>query len=268
MEERGVLLKKYLLKCKLLLFPSLFGIALFYVIPYIRVIYYSFIENQFSRRFVWFDNYKTVLGNSYFRLALKNSLFLIVFAVPVLVTGAFVLSLLLLKMKGRWRMLRIAFIFPMLVPTASVVLVWRTLFAGNESVFPVYFLFWYKNIGLLVILISAAFSTLDNAVFEAARLDGAKGLMLHRKITLPLIFPTLLFTVLIGVVYSFKVFRENYLFYGGSYPPDHSYTLQYYMNNHFMKLNYQYLASGAVLTSLILYVIVVVGVKLQKKYSV
>lgn len=51
-EERGVLLKKYLLKCKLLLFPSLFGIALFYVIPYIRVIYYSFIENQFSRRFV------------------------------------------------------------------------------------------------------------------------------------------------------------------------------------------------------------------------
>ena len=268
MEERGVLLKKYLLKCKLLLFPSLFGIALFYVIPYIRVIYYSFIENQFSRRFVWFDNYKTVLGNSYFRLALKNSLFLIVFAVPVLVTGAFVLSLLLLKMKGRWRMFRIAFIFPMLVPTASVVLVWRTLFAGNESVFPVYFLFWYKNIGILVILISAAFSTLDNAVFEAARLDGAKGLMLHRKITLPLIFPTLLFTVLIGVVYSFKVFRESYLFYGGSYPPDHSYTLQYYMNNHFMKLNYQYLASGAVLTSLILYVIVVVGVKLQKKYSV
>jgi len=44
--------------------------------------------------------------------------------------------------------------------------------------------------------------------------------------------------------------------------------LQYYMNNHFMKLNYQYLAAGAVLTSLLVYLIVLIGVKLQKKVSV
>lgn len=261
-------MKRYLRKCRLLLIPSVLGVALFYVLPYIRVIYYSLIENQFSKRFVGLQNYGKVLQNEYFTLALKNSVLLISMAVPVLVLTALFLSLLLFKMKGYWKLLRIAFIFPMLAPTASVVVVWRTLFNASESVWPVYLLFIYKNIGLLIILLSAAFSTLDGEVYEAARLDGAYGVTLHRKITLPLISPTLFFAVLIGVVYSFKVFRESYLYFGTSYPPNHSYTLQYYMNNHFFKLNYQYLASGAVITSLLVAVIVVVGVKLQKRFTI
>lgn len=265
--EGEIALKKYRLKCRLLLVPSLFGVALFYVVPYLKVIYYSLIENQFSRRFVGLKNYLSVLQDTYFRLALKNSLLLIFIAVPVLAAMAFLLSVLLLKRKGHWKILRIAFIFPMLVPTASVVVVWRTLFAASESALPVYLLFIYKNIGLLVILFSAALSTLDNEVFEAARLDGAHGLALHRKITLPLIYPTLLFVVLLGVVYSFKVFRESYLYFGTGNPPAHSYTLQYFMNSYFLKLNYQYLASGAVIISLIIYLIVFAGVKLQKKLS-
>ena len=139
-------MKKYLLKCRLLLIPSILGVALFYVLPYVRVIYYSLIENQFSRKFVGLQNYEKVLRNEYFRLAMKNSVLLIVIAVPVLVVAAFLLSLLLLKMKGYWKLLRIAFIFPMLVPTASVVVVWRTLFDASESVWPVYLLFIYKAI--------------------------------------------------------------------------------------------------------------------------
>lgn len=267
MRKIGDIMKKYLFKCRFLLLPSILGVSLFYVFPYLRVIYYSFIENQFSKKFVWFENYRLVLSNPYFLLALKNSLLLIVFAVPLLVSVAFFLSVLMLRMKGWWKLLRIAFIFPMLVPTSCVVVVWRTLFLSSESVLPIYLLFLYKNIGLLVILFSAAFSTLSDEVFEAARLDGAKGLKLHLKITLPLIFPTLLFVVLIGIVYSFKVFRESYLYFGTGYPPDHSYTLQYYMNNHFFKLNYQYLASGAVLTSLLIAGIVFVGIRLQKKFA-
>lgn len=259
--------KRYWRKCTLLLLPSFIGVAVFYLIPFLRVIYYSLIENQFSKKFVWFENYKTVLQNTYFRMALKNSLLLIGIAVPILVVTAFFLSVLLQRLNGKWKLFRIAFIFPMLIPTASIVVVWRFLFQESESALPVYLLFIYKNIGLLIILFSAAFSTLDNSVFEAARLDGAGGLRIHIKITLPLIFPTVLFNVLLAVVYSFKIYRESYLYFGTNYPPDHSYTLQYYMNNHFMKLNYQYLAAGAVVTSLLVYFVVLVGVKIQKKVS-
>ena len=65
-EQRRVKrVKKYLLKCRLLLIPSLAGVALFYVLPYARVIYYSLIENQFSRKFVGLQNYERVFQNEY-----------------------------------------------------------------------------------------------------------------------------------------------------------------------------------------------------------
>lgn len=261
-------MKRYLQKCKWLLVPSLLGTAVFYIVPYIRVIYDSLIENQFSKRFVGLKNYIRLLKNEYFRLALRNSLLLILIAVPVMVLAAYLIAVLLVRLTGGWRLLRIAFVFPMLVPTASIVVVWRALFDGSESALPVYLLFLYKNVGLLVILFSAAFSTLPREVFEAAKLDGAHGFTLHRRITLPLVYPTLLFAALLGIVYSFRIFRESYQYFGTNYPPEHSYTLQYFMNNHFYKLNYQYLASAAVLTSLVIFLIVFAGMRLQRKVAV
>ncbi|MGN0577095.1 MAG: sugar ABC transporter permease, partial [Ruminiclostridium sp.] len=64
---------KWNTKCKLCLLPSLIGTAIFFVIPYIRVLYYSLIDNQFKRNFVGLDNYIETLQNEYFLLALKNS---------------------------------------------------------------------------------------------------------------------------------------------------------------------------------------------------
>lgn len=259
--------KRYNLKCILLLCPSLVGIVVFYVVPYLRVILYSLIENQFSKKFVGLHNYWELINNSYFRLAMKNSLLLIAIDVPILVLSAFIISILMIRMNKHWKKLRISFILPLLIPTSSVVIIWRAIFLENESVFPIFILFIWKNIGLSVILFSAAFSMLDPLIFEAARLDGAYGIKLHSRITLPLIMPTTFFVTLLGIVYSFKIFRESFLYYGSNYPPDHSYTLQYYMNNHFLKLNYQYLATGAVLTSVIIYLIVLFGLKLQKRFS-
>ena len=63
---------KWNTKCKLCLLPSLIGTAIFFLIPYIRVLYYSLIDNQFKRNFVGFDNYIETLQNEYFQLALKN----------------------------------------------------------------------------------------------------------------------------------------------------------------------------------------------------
>lgn len=73
--------------------------------------------------------------------------------------------------------------------------------------------------------------------------------------------PTIFFTVLLSIVNSFRIFKESYLFFGTNYPPDHSYTLQYYMNNNFLKLDYQSLASAAVLTSVLVFLIVMGGLR-------
>ncbi len=259
--------KKYNLKCILLLFPSLIGIAIFYVVPYFRVIFYSFIDNQFRKNFIGLKNYKLLLQNTYFQLAFKNSLLLILIGVPTLVLSALLVAVLFLNMSRRWKRLRVSFVLPMLLPTSSVVIIWRVIFHGNETVLPIFLLFIWKNIGLAVILFCAAFSLLEPQVYEAAKLDGASGLRLHRNITMPLIMPTIFFVTLLGIVYSFKIFRESFLYFGTQYPPDHSYTLQYYMNNHFLKLNYQNLATAAILTSILIYIIVFFGIKIQKRLA-
>lgn len=257
---------KWNTKCKLCLLPSLLGTAVFFVIPFIRILYYSLIDNQFRRNFVGLDNYIKTLSNEYFRLALKNSLLLIVIAVPILIILALIISLVL-SYGIRWvRKTKAAFILPMVIPTASIVLIWRSVFAEDTTVLPVYLLFIWRNIGICIVLLTAAFASIDSTLFEAARLDGASNFTLHRKITVPLVMPTVFFVTLLSIVNSFKIFKESYLYYGTNYPPNHSYTLQYYMNNNFLKLDYQSLATSAVLTSIIVFGIVMGGIALQRRY--
>jgi len=257
---------KWNTKCKLCLIPSLIGTVIFFVIPFIRMLYYSLIDNQFRRNFVGLDNYLKTLSNEYFQLALKNSFILIATAVPVLVILALIISLVLSYGIKRMKKTRAAFILPMVIPTASIVIIWRNVFAGTTTAIPIFLLFIWKNLGICVVLLTAAFSSIDNSLFEAARLDGAGCFAIHKKITVPMVMPTVFFVTLLSIVNSFKIFKESYLYYGTNYPPDHSYTLQYYMNNNFLKLDYQSLAASAVLTSIIVFAIVLGGMALQRRY--
>ncbi len=254
-------------RCTLCLLPSIAGTVVFFALPYIRMLYYSVIENQFVRRFVGLRHYGETLRNQYFLLALRNSVLMIVICIPVLIGLALVISLWLSYGRGREGRLRTAFVLPMVIPTASIVLIWQAVFTDTATPLPVYLLFLWKNTGICVILLSAAFTAIPPAVLEAARLDGAGVVLLHLRITIPMVMPTVIFAVLLSIVNSFRVFKESYLFYGTSYPPNHSYTLQYYMNNHFLKLNYQNLAAGGVLTSLLVLGIVGAGLYLQRRYE-
>lgn len=264
---RGRLLRGWNLRCMLCLLPSLAGICVFFLLPYARVLYYSVISDQFRRRLVFLDNYKEIIGNTYFRLAVKNSLKLIMVGVPLLVLMALLLSVVLAFALKRFPVLRDAFIFPMLVPTAAIVLVWQQFFGHVGTALPVYLLFLWKNLGICLILLTSALTTLDQTVYEAARMDGAGTFQQHFRLTVPMIAPSIFFTVLLAVMNSFKIFKESFLYYGSKYPPEHSYTLQFFMNNNFLKFDYQALATSSVLTSLLVLAIVGVGFYFQKRYE-
>ncbi|MDE7211650.1 MAG: sugar ABC transporter permease [Lachnospiraceae bacterium] len=253
------------LRCLLCLLPSFAGIFVFFLLPYLRVLYYSVISDQFRRKFVWFDNYREILENEYFMLAMKNSLKLIVIGVPMLILMALLLSILLAYVLKCFPVLRDAFIFPMLVPTAAVVLVWQQFFVSVETALPIYLLFLWKNLGICLILLTSSFTTIDQTVYEAAKMDGAGSLKQHFCLTIPMIAPSIFFTVLLAIMNSFKIFKESFLYYGSKYPPSHSYTLQFYMNNNFLKFDYQSLAASSVLTSLLVLAIVGIGFYMQKR---
>ena len=243
---------KFYTRLKLCILPTAAGLLLFYFLPFLKVIYYSFLKGQYQKKLVWFDNYKAVLTNEYFQLACRNTFQLIIICVPVFLLFSICLSLIGLRGGIVGHMLRKISILPLFLPSVSVVAAFLLLFEKVESPLPVYSMFLWKYLGMGVVILAAAFSSVNPEIYEAARMDGAGSFTMHTRITLPLCAKPIQFTVVLGVVYCFRTFRESYLYYGANYPPDYSYTLQYYMNNQFLKLNYQTMAAASVIITLIL----------------
>lgn len=258
---------KWKSKCMLCLLPCLIGTILFYIIPFFKVVYYSLLDNQFTKKFCGINNYIEIVNNKYFILALKNSILIILVCVPVVIITAIYISILINKKNRLIRILSPIFILPMVIPTAAVTPIWRNFFSETSEVFPILLLFVWKNIGICIILISAAINTIPINLYEAALLDGADKKKSHQYITLPCSAPSIIFSVLISIVNSFRIYKESYLFYGTNYPPEHSYTLQFYMNNNFLKLDYQALSAGAIINTIIILFVVLIMMQIQRKYS-
>jgi len=268
-------------KFMLLGLPAFAGFIVLYIYPFIRTLWFSMIDNTFQRNFVFMDNYRNVLGNSFFRLAMRNTFIFSVVGVFAIVSLSLALSFGIWSLKGRFGFIKNLFIAPMVLPTASVVFVWHLAFnsdryfhmtrhavgAGFWAVLPVYLLFIWKNTGINIIILGAALSGVDEQVKEAACLDGASGFKLHRYITLPLIVPSLNFVVVLSFVNSLGVFRESFLFFGTRYPPDTAYTVQYWMNNNFQRLNYPSLTAGSVMFTILISIILLAAYIGENKYS-
>lgn len=269
--------KKFRLKAMLLCVPGFAGFLLFYLIPFLKSIRYSFISDTFQKEFTWFENYKSVLENRYFRLALKNTVIFSVVGVALLLLISFFLAYGLSALVKKTTFIKNAFLLPMLLPTISIIFAWQKIFdsdlyfgwmkSGNGFIeaLPIYVLFIWKNVGINVILLTAAFSNISDGVLEAAELDGARGWKRLRYITFPLISPTLFFVGILSFVNSMKIFKESFLFFETGYPPDAAYTVQYYMNNHFQKLNYQNLSCASTIVATIIGVLIFVIYRIQNK---
>ncbi len=273
--------RRFKLKIALLSLPAVIGFAVFYIIPFFRSIGYSFIGSVTKKEFVWFENYKEVLANKYFRMALKNTVIFSVVGVALIMLLSLALSIALVKLSKKVSFIKSFFVMPYVLPSASVVFFWQVFFdtgtytalteieglGGFFDVLPLYVIFLWKNIGINIILITSALTKIVPEIYEAAALDGAHGLRLHTKITLPLISPSLFFVGVLSFVNSLKIFKESYLYYNSNYPPDTAYMIQNYMNNHFYKLNYQNLSTAVVIFTLAMALVIFVWYKLENKMS-
>ena len=116
--------------CKewLWLLPSVAGVLIFFVIPFLVVIYYSVLDNPIFSNFVGLENYAKLLQNAAFLRASRNTALFSVIAVPLSVVLSLWLAFALnARIPGRsW--LRTCFLCPLMVPIASVVLVWQVIF--------------------------------------------------------------------------------------------------------------------------------------------
>ena len=260
----------------LFLSPSLIGIMIFFVLPFFVVIYYANIDNIINKEFVGMQNFQNVLNNSAFRQAAKNTATFSLISVPLAIVLSLVMALILEKEIPMKSTFRTFFLSPLMVPVASIVLIWQVLFdyhgvinqavtvfggdpvdwfKSSYSQLVVVILFLWKNLGYNMILFMAALSAIPKDVLEVSVLDGASTWEQFWHIKFRYITPTIFFVGIMSLINSFKVFREVYLL-TGDYPFDSLYMLQHFMNNTFKSLDYQKLSAAAIIMCVVMIVII------------
>jgi len=256
--------------------PSLSGVSLFFVLPFLVVIYYSFVDNPINHQFVFFNNFINVISNAAFQLAALNTLKFSASAVPLAVILSLGLAMLLDHKIPYRSQFRTFFLTPMMVPVASIVLVFQVMFHYNGAVndvlkifgvekidwfkssyaqIVIVVLFLWKNLGYNMILFMAAIGNIPKDLLEVANLESATPWQTFIHIKIRYLSSTILFVTILSLISSFKVFREIYLL-TSDYPYDSLYMLQHFMNYTFRNLDYQKLSAAAIVMSIVMVIII------------
>ncbi|GGG85910.1 carbohydrate ABC transporter permease [Paenibacillus radicis (ex Gao et al. 2016)] len=265
--------------------PSMTGFAIFYLIPFGQSVLYSF-QNAEEGSGLTLSNYRELLSSSSFQKAAVNTFWFTASSVPIVIALSLVLALLLNQRVFLRNWLRSAYVLPLVVPVASIVLVWQILFDWNGALnaflqhfggersdwmksdwakLVIILIYIWKTVGYNVILFLAGLQNIPAQYYEIADLEGAGTIRKLFGITLIYLMPATFFVVLMSILNSFKVFRETYLV-AGDYPHDSIYMIQHYMNNMFLSLEIEKLSAAAVLMAASILLLVAVMYAIERAF--
>ena len=268
----------------LFILPFFLTYCIFSLAPQILTIYNSFFENyregleQVGPRFVGFQNYVKLFtpdkngSISILRFAGNTLIMWIEGAIPQILI-ALLLSVFFtsyrLKIKGQ-QFFKTVIYMPNLIMASAFSMLFFTLFSNvgpvnqlivalgwSDEVIPFFdkqvtvrglvaamnFLMWFGN---TTILLMAGIMGIDQNLFEAANIDGANSLQVFFRVTLPLLMPVLVYTIITALIGGLQMFDVPQVLTNGAGTPNRSSTtLIMYLNN-FLKTSKNYGMAGAV----------------------
>ncbi|MFD1938596.1 MULTISPECIES: carbohydrate ABC transporter permease [Nonomuraea] len=264
--------------------PQLVGSLLFVFLPLALVFSYSLNEwnvlaDTFS--FVGADNYQRLLSDPNVPSVLTATGLFSVGLVVFNLSLALLLAVLLNQRLRGTTVFRTLFFSPVVVSLVAWTIVWGFLLqkngginailqvvgiegpnwlrTGSWAMVSVIVVQVFKNVGLNMVLFLAALQGVPKELFEAARLDGASAWTRFRRITLPMISPTVLLTSIITVAGSLQVFAQIAVLTQGG-PGTSTTVLVYYLYQ--QAFQFHHFGYGATL-SVLLFVIVLALTLLQ-----
>lgn len=222
--------------------PALLIIGVFFFLPVLAAFAVSLTDFDLyaladirNLRFVGLDNYVHLLHSREFWGALANTLYFVAVGVPLSLAASLLAALLVNSRLARWAAFyRTALFAPVVATLVAVALVWRYLLhtrygllnwaLGAVGMHPVDWLgdpHWampaiilfavWKNFGYNMIIFVAALQAIPVELYEAARLDGAGLWQELRRVTLPMLRPTMLLVTILTVAGYFQLFAEPYV---------------------------------------------------------
>jgi len=271
--------------------PQLAGSILFVFVPLGLVFWYSLHEwNVLANTFTFSGagNYRQLLDDPNVPRVLRATLFFSAGLVVVNLSLALLLAVLLNQKLRGVTVFRVLFFSPVVVSLVAWTIVWRFMLqdngginallglvgvdgpnwlrSGGTAMAAVIVVQVLKNVGLNMVLFLAALQGVPQELYEAARTDGAGAWTVFRRITLPLISPTVLLTSVLTVVGSLQVFAQIAVLTEGG-PGTSTTVLVYYLYQQAFQFHaFGYGATLSVLLFLIVLVLTVVQWQLRKRW--
>lgn len=268
----------------LFVLPALVGTFIFIIIPIICSFALSFTEWDLLNdiTFVGLDNYKSVLSEPEFLQILINTfVYAISTTVFAVIIPLIIASILNAKIRGAEAFKTIYFL-PFITPAVVIAIVWAWIFDPNiglvnnllnthyswlystKLAMPILiFISVWKLIGYNVVLFLTGFSTINQDVYEAAKIDGANNKQTFLKITIPLLKPTIYFVTTVTAISSFQIFDLIYVMTQGG-PAGSTDVIVYSI----YKYAFEYFDIGkSCALAYILFVIILVLALIQKKFQ-
>jgi multiple sugar transport system permease protein len=223
-----------------LLAPAQLLVLAVLLVPACYLVWLSFHASSFGAapRFVGWENYARILGETYFWRALGNTALVVLVVVHVELLLGLGMALLFASGLPFRRLLLAAVLAPYAVSEVAAVVMWRYLF--DPEVGHVTFVLGWLGLppldwavspshGLLLVsllsiwlhlpftfmILYAARLAIPLELYEAARIDGASPWQAFRRVSLPLLVPALLIAALFRMIFAFRLFSEVWLLTGG-----------------------------------------------------
>ena len=233
----------------LLALPAVVLLATFTHVPAVSTVIDSFFSTPHGRRpaaFIGLDQYRAMLADPIFWLALKNNLLYALITVPVAIGLALAMALWVQgRIKGR-AALRLAFFTPTILPMVAAANIWLFFYTPDYGLlnqiihaFGFASINWlgspstalpalmavtiWKEAGFFMVFFLAALQQVPPTLYEAARMENAGRWLVFRRITWPLVMPTTLFVAVNALINAFRVVDQVIAMTGGG--PNNATTL-------------------------------------------
>jgi len=223
-----------------ILVPLIASFAIFWIYPVIRGFLGSFTAwRGFEPRaeFVGLHQYARAFRDPVFTISLRNTFYYALLTVPLDIVLALSLALAVQASGAVKGYLRAAYFLPVVTSTIATALVWKWLYQpsfglinqllelahlptqrwliSTRMAMPsiAIYAIW-KSLGFNMVIFAAGLTTISETYYDAAKVDGANHWQVFRRVTLPLLQPTLTFVVITAVIGSLQVFGPVYVMSG------------------------------------------------------
>lgn len=278
--------------------PALVIMGVWIYWPFLQTIYYSFFKWNLMPTttpvFVGMKNYSMLLSLPDFGHALVNTLWYILGMLPFAVIIPMALAIATETLNNRTKNIyRTLFFLPMIMPPVTVSTIWEWLFdpingfinhslmglglidkgisfLNNDktALFSIMLIAGWKMIGFSTLMFSAALTRIDRSYYEAAELDGSSKLRQTFTITLPLISPTVMYMILLSILFTAQMtfVYINVLTQGG--PAGATTNIYYLMYTYGMKNFNMGMSSAAALLFVIIFgILALIMTKISNRLS-